>query len=164
MRAELSPAQVADHLARRKVLWRKKQGGENQVAQVAPPEIGYCKPPPQDRAFAADTAEKTGVAKSTINRSLARAKALGEDLGAVQGTSLDKRVELDALAKMPEPERKDLIARAQAGERYGAQSALAFVSEFSQEPLLKFILGLCVTLIALSPIRRATINSAWGGF
>jgi len=34
-----------------------------------------------------------------------RAGTLGDDLGAVTGTSLDKGVELDALAKLPNDER-----------------------------------------------------------
>jgi hypothetical protein len=40
---------------------------------------------------------------------------LGEDLKAVEGTSLDKGVELDALAKMPS-EHAPLIERAVAGD------------------------------------------------
>ena len=41
-----------------------------------------------------------------IRRAAARGEALGDDLGAVTGTSLDKGVELDALAKLPKDERK----------------------------------------------------------
>jgi hypothetical protein len=36
----------------------------------------------------------------SIEIATARGKALGDDLGAVTGTSLDKGVELDALAKL----------------------------------------------------------------
>ncbi len=45
--------------------------------------------------FAADTAKVTGESKSQINRHVARAEALGDDLPRVTGTSLDKGVELD---------------------------------------------------------------------
>jgi hypothetical protein len=38
--------------------------------------------------------------------------ARGEALGEVTGTSLDKGVELDALAKLPKDERKGLVVRA----------------------------------------------------
>lgn len=96
MRAELTPAQVADHLARREGLWRKKRAEETGASCTSLGGRG-------NTAFASDTAEKTGVDKRTINRATARARALGDDLGAVQGTSLDKGTELDALAKMPEP-------------------------------------------------------------
>ena len=58
-----------------------------------------------------------------MNRHLARAEAIGDDLERVTGTSLDKGVELDALAKLPEPERKDLIDRAEAGEQVSARPA-----------------------------------------
>lgn len=55
--------------------------------------------------FAADTAQSVGRSKASINRDLHRAEALGDDLQEVQGTSLDKGVELDALAAMEAAER-----------------------------------------------------------
>jgi hypothetical protein len=51
----------------------------------------------------------------------ARGEALADELDAVTGTSLDKGVELDALAKLPKDERKGLIDRAKAGERVSAR-------------------------------------------
>lgn len=45
----------------------------------------------------------SGESKRDVNRHLARAEALGDDLPRVTGTSLDKGVELDALAKLPSP-------------------------------------------------------------
>ena len=45
------------------------------------------------------------------------------DIGRVSGTSLDKGVELDALAKMAEPEREALISKAQSGETVSARSS-----------------------------------------
>lgn len=62
------------------------------------------------------------MTKQAINQHLARAEALGDDLQAVAGTSLDKGVELDALKEMPAPERKEIIARARAGEKVSARS------------------------------------------
>ena len=64
--------------------------GEIQVAQLAPPVIGYGRPPPQEKSFAAETAAITGESKSQINRHVARAEALGDDLDRLVGTSLDK--------------------------------------------------------------------------
>jgi hypothetical protein len=49
-------------------------------------------------SFAASTADATGKDRRTVERAAARGEALGDDLGAVTGTSLDKGVELDALA------------------------------------------------------------------
>lgn len=95
------------------------------MAQVAPPVIGYGKPPQQAKSFAAETAAVTGESKSQVNRHVARAEALGDDLDRLAGTSLDKGVELDALKAMPEPERKALIERAVAGEIVTARAAPA---------------------------------------
>jgi hypothetical protein len=47
------------------------------------------------------------------------AEALGDDLRGIAGTSLDKGVELDALAKMAWPERKAIIDRAKSGACIG---------------------------------------------
>lgn len=47
--------------------------------------------------FAAETAAASGQSKRDINRDLARAEALGDDLDRIVGTSLDKGVEMDAL-------------------------------------------------------------------
>jgi hypothetical protein len=47
-------------------------------------------------AFSSATADATGKDERTIRRAAARGEALGDDLGAVTGTSLDKGVELDA--------------------------------------------------------------------
>lgn len=71
--------------------------------------------------FAAETAAVTGESKSQINRHLARAEALGDDLDRVTGTSLDKGVELDALKAMTPEQRAPLIERAQAGECVSAR-------------------------------------------
>jgi hypothetical protein len=46
--------------------------------------------PQNQQAFAADTAKVSGESKRDVNRHLARADALGDDLAAVAGTSLDK--------------------------------------------------------------------------
>jgi hypothetical protein len=77
-----------------------------QVAQVAPPVAKHGRA--QDKGFAADTAQISGESKAAINRHLARAEALGDDLDKVTGTSLDKGVELDALKAMTPEQRAPL--------------------------------------------------------
>ena len=67
--------------------------------------------------FASDTSRASGESKRDVNRHLARAEALGEDLDEIAGTSLDKGVELDALKELPQEERKELIQRAKAIKR-----------------------------------------------
>jgi hypothetical protein len=90
----------------------------------------------QEKAFAASTASLTGESVRSIQRHLARAEALGDDLDRIFGTSLDKGVELDALIKLPEQARKDLIERAQSGEKISAVKILAHEeSEFFEVKL-----------------------------
>lgn len=115
MRAELTAAQEADHLSRRKRLWKEiNKGGKKIATPGGPQEVG----------FAADTAARIGQSKPAINAKIAIANKLGPDLHLVAGTSLDKGSELIALAKMAEPERHALAARAAAGETVTAVTAV----------------------------------------
>lgn len=82
------------------------------------PERGPGRP----KAFAAATAEVTGESKQSIDQYRAIGDALGEDALRVGGTSLDKKAELTALAKMPAEQRAPLIARAVAGEKVTARA------------------------------------------
>ena len=129
-RSELTASQRSSFTKRRKEIWealypvqRAPERYENNSGQSSPtiPERRAGRP----KEFAAETTAITGEAKRTINQHLARAEALGDDLPRVQGTSLDKGVELDALARLPEPERKELIDRAAAGEVVTARPAPA---------------------------------------
>lgn len=122
-RAELTASQRTGYTKRRKQIWEALHPVEIQVGQVVPPVIGYASPPPQTKGFAKSTAEATGQTKRTTNRAIARADALGDEaLTKVAHTSLDSGVELDALAKMPAPERAVLIERAAAGEQVSART------------------------------------------
>lgn len=121
-RAELTAAQRSGYTKRRKQIWEALHP-EIQVAQAAPPVIGYASPPPQTQGFAAATAAATGQSKATTNRAIARADAIGDvALTKVANTSLDSGVELDALAKLPAPERAQLVERAAAGEKVSARA------------------------------------------
>jgi hypothetical protein len=73
LRAELTTEEKREHLLKRKEIWERRQA-EIQVGHDDPPEIGYKKPPPQKKNFAADTAEKTGMSKRKINRLIAKPK------------------------------------------------------------------------------------------
>lgn len=68
------------------------EDGETEVGQLVPPQfagqLGGARP--QAKSFAAATAEVTGQSKAQINRSVARAEAIGDDLLRLTGTSLDK--------------------------------------------------------------------------
>ena len=122
-RAELTASQRTGYTKRRKQIWEALHPVEIQVGKDCPPVIGYASPPPQTKGFAASTAEATGMTKRSINQHVARVDALGDEaLTKVAHTSLDSGVELDALAKMPAPERAVLIERAAAGEQVSART------------------------------------------
>ncbi len=140
-RSELSPSQRSHYTARRKQIWGalhpvKKTVDcyeNNSGASCATiPERGRGRPP----EFASETAAVTGESKSHINRHVARADALGDDLLRTHGTSLDKGVELDALAKLPEQERIDLIARASTGEKVTARKPTVVVPPPNKAPVV----------------------------
>lgn len=50
------------------LMTEEEEREEFQVRQVVAPEIGYGKPPPQTKSFAAETAAVTGESKQAINR------------------------------------------------------------------------------------------------
>lgn len=120
-RAELTPAQRAAAIARRKQIWEAlhPENSGNSFSTIGPG---------RPKEFAADTAKAAGMTKQSINQHLSRASVLGADLQAVAGTSLDKGVELDALKAIPAPERKELISRARAGEKVSARKPAARLS------------------------------------
>jgi ParB family chromosome partitioning protein len=118
--AELSPAERAYHLSERKRLYEKlypetRHGGDRRSVSSSQNE--------NLKAFAADTATKTGKGRSSIARDVARAGKIAV-LDEIVGTSLDKGVELDALATLSEEEQCALAERAKAGEQVTARSPL----------------------------------------
>ena len=137
VRSELTPAQRAHYTARRAEIrealapsapteFRDENDGETGGNEISTsldtlPD-GRKKGPQHHKAFAAETAALTGESKQSINQYRAIGEALGDDALRLSGTSLDKKAELTALAKMPEPQRKDLIERAQTGEKVTART------------------------------------------
>ncbi len=119
-RAELTPAQRAVAINRRKQIWEALHPEQSGTACPTLPVTGRG-----NTQFAAETASVSGESKRAINRHLARADALGDDLAAVAGTSLDKGTELDALKALPVAERRSLITRARAGEQVSARKQVA---------------------------------------
>lgn len=118
-RAELTASQRASAIKRRRQIWEALHPNSgNSFSTITPDEPRGRGRPPE---FASETAAAAGMTKQAINQHLARADALGDDLERIAGTSLDKGVELDALKAMPEPERKELIDRAAAGEKVSAR-------------------------------------------
>jgi hypothetical protein len=74
--------------------------------------------------FTKVTAEATGRSERAVQLDAARGETLGQEtLAKIAHTSLDKGVELDALADLPVGERDTLVDRAAAGEAVSAQAA-----------------------------------------
>lgn len=136
-RAELTPAQMAYQVARRKEIYEALHPEARHGAAGA---IGRWNADDKlSSAFSDATSQATGLNKRTIQRDAARGEALGETLKDIAGTSLDKGVELDALAKMPESERLDIVARAKSGESISARAVKTIKpAALADEPLNDF--------------------------
>jgi 7-cyano-7-deazaguanine synthase in queuosine biosynthesis len=78
--AELTPAQVAEHNRERKRLWEAKQIGGATCPTNDLRKDGRHKGPQHQKAFAADTAEKTGQDKRNINKAVARGEKIAPDV------------------------------------------------------------------------------------
>jgi ParB-like chromosome segregation protein Spo0J len=135
VRADLSPAERAIHLAERKRIYLKKHPETASVRVRGGPgrrkknesHSATGKAP----AFIDDTAKKTGKHRATIAREVARAKIV--NLADIVGTTLDKPEQLDALAKLPETAQRDLISRAKGGEKIKVSVALKKMTRVRRE-------------------------------
>lgn len=103
MRSELTPVQMAEHLAKRKELWEARQESGASCATLT----GRG-----NKQFAKQTSDATGVAKSTINRAVSRADGVTEEArDVIRGTRLDTGVFLDRLKGIDESEQADFAQR-----------------------------------------------------
>lgn len=128
-RSEFSPAERAMSVSRRKVIYLElhpetAHGGDRK-SEAAKSSGQHGHLIDDNRRFTEATADSTGIGERTIRRDATRGEQLGADtLRKIVGTSLDKGEELDALAKISEPKRDELIARAVAGETVTAKPAV----------------------------------------
>ena len=115
IRADLTPAERAIHIAERKRIYEKihpetKQGATGRRgrkdAKLA--------------SFSEDAANKTQQSKRDVARDATRAKHIPLIADCI-GTSLDQGEELDALAKLSEEHQGELITRAANGEKVSAK-------------------------------------------
>jgi ParB family transcriptional regulator, chromosome partitioning protein len=118
IRANLSPAEEAAHHERRQALHEKrhpetKRGGDRKSAKSKRQNV-------DSKGYAADTANKIGKTRKTVERAVRRGKKI-PDVASLAGTSLDKGAELDALAKMSPEQQSELIKKASAGEKVSAR-------------------------------------------
>lgn len=136
IRADLSPAERAASIARRKVLYETlhpeaTHGGDRRSSR----QVGDLKSAASSR-FTAATAVATGLGERTIQREAARGEALGDDLAKIVGTVLDTGAELDALARLPAERRAAVIERAVAGEKVSAKTEIKKATRAEREAVL----------------------------
>lgn len=114
IRNELGHAMRAKFTAERKRLWQRQatdvvQGDaaqrESGQSLATLPTTGRG-----HRGFAAETAARTGRSKSSVNQAARFGEVLGEELlDRVAGTDLDQITKLDALCKLDEEARAQLV-------------------------------------------------------
>jgi len=132
IRADLSPAERALHVGKRKELYEKlhpetKRGavgrGRNRVANVGDSIV---------ERFTKEAAKRTGKSERTVQREAERASKVAV-LSDIVRTSLDEGDELDALAKLPEAEQRKLARRAKAGEKVTARHVATLLRRKERE-------------------------------
>jgi ParB-like chromosome segregation protein Spo0J/N6-adenosine-specific RNA methylase IME4 len=133
---DLTPAERAMHIARRKELY---EAAHPETKKGAAPGAGRGKrkrpQESQDETFVKDTAAKTGKGRSTVARDATRGTKVVV-LADVVGTSLDEGAQLDALAKLPEVEQRKLAEKAKAGEKVSAKTRAKQVAREKREKQL----------------------------
>lgn len=136
-RSELSEAEEARCLAKRKELWEARE--KRQSEQVVPIESkrldgkGHRK-----EGFASETAKVTGETKQSVNRKIARAEAIAPDvLDAITGGKWDKGVVLDLLKRLTHAEQRQALFRVKNGASDSFEDAFNFIKGFVPKPVPK---------------------------
>lgn len=126
IRSDLTAAQAASAIARRKAIYEtlhpETKAGTAQARGMNTALRRGNVTADSAATFTTATAKATGKGERTIRLIAARGAALGDDLTDIAGTCLDRTAEMDALAKLPVDERKELIRRAKAGEKVSART------------------------------------------
>ena len=138
IRAHLSPAERALHVDRRKMLYEIKHPETKSSKQSGGgggrrPKNEFKRRLTSPAAFVDDTAEKTNKSRATVARDAKRGKDGKDWLKDVAGTSLDQGDEIDALIKLPDVERDELIAEAKTGKKVSAKTRLKKVARDKRE-------------------------------
>lgn len=135
IRADLSPAERAMHLARRKELYEKQHPETKHGAVGRGRKKSRQFGDSIEDRYTKDAAVKTGTSERSIQREVARGQKVVV-LSEVAGTSLDQGAELDALAKLPEDEQRKFAERAMAGEKVSAKTRVKQIQRDEREAKL----------------------------
>lgn len=103
-RADLTKEQRDEHIRRYAELLEAKEareatGSEDQPGQVVRPEIGYRKPPPQEKGIASKIAEQTGLSQRTIRRALKKRAPVDPEAERERKEAAKRRREQDREAR-----------------------------------------------------------------
>jgi hypothetical protein len=120
IRAELSPAERALHIRRRKAIYESlhpetRHGGDRKSKSSC--QNGDSK------RFTKETAKKTRTSERKVQRDVTRGKKVVV-LNQIAGTSLDTSTELDALAKLSPEEQRKLAECATLGKKVSAKAVV----------------------------------------
>lgn len=133
VRAELTPAERALHVGRRKELYEKAHGkAKARGANAANKKMGRDANAKMADAFTKDAAGKTGKSERSMQRDVTRAGKV-EVLAEIAGTSLDKGDEIDALAKLNPKEQRSLAKAAAKGKKVSAKTRVKQVARETRE-------------------------------
>lgn len=164
-RAELTPAEEAAAVARRKeiylLLHPETAAGKRQAAGMhAKLGRGHVNDK-MSPTFTKATAAASGKTQRSIERAAARAEAINpENLAKLVGTSLDKGAELDALARMPVDLRQDLMGRAAKGEVVSAR-ATRRPSRKDRRPVRPTVIAAGANHLDDEDAQFARLEAAW---
>lgn len=129
MRADLTPADRATCIARRKAIYEElhpeTKVGATGVSREKVRQVGEANP--ADR-FTADTARATGQSERAVQRDAERGDKIDLDvMKEIKGSRFDKGVVLDILKKLTAAEQKQALFRVKSGASSGFQDAYDFI-------------------------------------
>ncbi len=106
MRADLSPAEMAEHTAKRADLVRQRVALVNVQVEQKPAH----RPSEGQAEFVEETAKNTGKSKMAVRRDKTRGEKIPIDvLAKVQGTDLDTGTYLDKMKKLTHDEQREKV-------------------------------------------------------
>lgn len=126
-RAELTAAEKAAALKKRKILWEslKEQHPGGNLVSTRRPDGTFQKGDEKEKGFATSTAEVTGMSKQAINEYIRIADQLGDLLDDIQGTELDSKPKLQELVKLGQEARMAIIQDVMPKMAKDAMSAIS---------------------------------------
>jgi N6-adenosine-specific RNA methylase IME4/ParB-like chromosome segregation protein Spo0J len=125
IRADLTPAEEAQHVARRKELYEELYPATRHGGAPGAGRGKKARPQgSQNENFVRSTVRKTGKGRSTVARFATRGEHGKGWLRGVVGTCLDQGNEIDALLELPPWSRDELIEQARAGNKVSARTRI----------------------------------------